>query len=163
MKREATLFEKLETLRDEQRRRTENGVVLAQGKALPWESTPHGKLKWYMHPAIEENVLQSHVIYLQEILPRGRSGIQRHPGGMLIYFLQGWGRTILDQEEIVWKAEDLLMLPLRPEGVVFQHINDSAEETALLLTCEPNMIDALGVDRGSRWEQLEPAPDSKKP
>lgn len=163
MNRKNTLFEKLETLRDEQRRRSETGVVVARGKALPWEGTPHGKLKWYMHPAIEENVLQSHVIYLQEIPAGGRSGIQRHPGGMLIFFLHGRGRTILDQEEIVWKPEDLLMLPLRPEGVVFQHINDSADETALLLTCEPNMIDALGVDRGSRWEQLEPAPDLKKP
>ncbi len=157
--RDGTLFEKLETLRDEQRRRTETGVVLARGKALPWESTPHGKLKWYMHPAIEENVLRSHVIYVQEIPPGGRSGVQRHPGGMLIYFIQGRGRTILDGEEIVWKAEDLLMLPHRPDGAVFQHVNGSADEAALLLTCEPNMIDALGVDRGSRWEQLELAPD----
>ena len=159
MKQEHTLFQKLEDLRDKQRRKTENGVVLARGKALPWERTPHGMLKWYMHPAMEENVLRSHVIYVQEIAPGGRSGMQRHPGGMLIYFMQGQGRTILDQEEIAWKAEDLLMLPLRPEGVVFQHVNGSADEPALLLTCEPNMIDALGVDRGSRWEQLEPAPE----
>ena len=158
MNREDTLFEKLLTLRDEQRCRTEKGIVVARGKALTWESTPHGKLKWYMHPAMEENVLQSHVIYMQEIAPGGRSGIQRHPGGMLIYFLHGRGRTILDGEEIVWKAEDLLMLPLRPEGVVFQHINDSVEETGVLLTCEPNLVEALGVDRGSRWEQVEPAP-----
>jgi quercetin dioxygenase-like cupin family protein len=159
MKQEETLFRKLEILRDEQRRRTETGAVVARGKALPWERTPHGNLKWYMHPAMERNVLQSHVIYVQEIPPQGRSGIQRHPGGMLLYFMQGRGRTILDQEEIAWKAEDLLMLPLRQEGVVFQHINDSADESALLLTVEPNMIAALGVDRGSRWEQLEPAPE----
>jgi quercetin dioxygenase-like cupin family protein len=163
MNKDDTLFGRLVTLREEQRRRTETGVVVARAKALPWESTPHGKLKWYMHPAMEENVLQSHVIYLQEIPPRGRSGTQRHPGGMLIYFLQGRGRTLLDQEEIIWKAEDLLMLPLRPEGVIFQHINESSDETALLLACEPNLIHALGVDRGSRWEQVEPAPDSKEP
>lgn len=159
MKREETLFRKLEILRDEQRRRTETGVVVARGKALPWERTPHGNLKWYMHPAMEHNVLQSHVIYVQEIAPLERSGIQRHPGGMLLYFMQGRGRTILDQEEIAWKAEDLLMLPLRQAGVVFQHINDSADESALLLACEPNMIAALGVDRGSRWEQVESAPE----
>ena len=162
MKREDTLFKKLMALRDEQRRKTETGIVVARAKCLAWESTPHGRLKWYMHPAMEENVLQSHVIYLQEIPPGGRSGTQRHPGGMLIYFLQGRGRTILDGEKIVWKAEDLLMLPLRPEGVVFQHINDSAEEPASLLACEPNLIHALGVDRGSRWEQVEPAPESRE-
>lgn len=157
MKRQESLFKKLFDLRDEQRRRTETGIVVARAKDLGWESTPHGKLKWYMHPAMEENVLQSHLIYMQEIAPGGRSGIQRHPGGMLIYFLQGQGRTILDGEEFAWKAEDLLMLPLRPEGVVFQHINDSSEESAALLACEPNLIHALGVDRGSRWEQVEPA------
>lgn len=161
MAREGTLFEKLVTLRDDYRRKAETGFVVARGKDLSWESTPHGKLKWYMHPAMEQNVLQSHVIYLQEIPPGGRSGMQRHPGGMVIYFLQGRGRTILDGEEIVWKAEDLLMLPLRPEGVVFQHINDSSEEPVSLLACEPNLIHALGVDRGSRWEQMTAAPETK--
>ena len=163
MSKEVTLFEKLETLRNEQRRRTETGMVVARAKALAWENTPHGKLRWYMHPAIAENVLQSHVIYMQEIAPGGRSGVQRHPGGMLIYFLHGRGRTILDGEEIVWKAEDLLMLPLRPEGVVFQHINDSPDEPVSLLACEPNLIHALGVDRGSHWEQVEAAPESRQP
>ena len=162
MNREYTLFEKLVTLRDKQRRKTETGIVVARAKELGWEDTPHGRLKWYMHPAMEDNVLQSHVIYVQEIPPGGRSGVQRHPGGMLIYFLQGHGSTILDGEEIAWKAEDLLTLPLRPEGVVFQHINDSAEEPVSLLACEPNLIHALGVDRGSRWEQIEPAPESRQ-
>lgn len=162
MKREETFFEKLMALRDAHRRTTETGCVVASGKALRWESTPHGKLKWYMHPAMAKNVLQSHIIYLQEIPPGSRSGLQRHPGGMVIYFLQGHGRTTLDGEEIVWKAEDLLMLPLRPEGVVFQHFNDSAEDSALLLACEPNLVHALGVDRGSRWEQLEVAPEPKE-
>lgn len=161
MAREGTLFEKLVTLRDDYRRKAETGFVVARGKDLSWESAPHGKLKWYMHPAMEQNVLQSHVIYLQEIPPGGRSGMQRHPGGMVIYFLQGRGRTLLDGEEIVWKAEDLLMLPLRPEGVVFQHINDSSEEPVSLLACEPNLIHALGVDRGSRWEQMTAAPETK--
>lgn len=161
MAREGTLFEKLVTLRDDYRRKVETGFVVARGKDLSWESAPHGKLKWYMHPAMEQNVLQSHVIYLQEIPPGGRSGMQRHPGGMVIYFLQGRGRTLLDGEEIVWKAEDLLMLPLRPEGVVFQHINDSSEEPVSLLACEPNLIHALGVDRGSRWEQMTAAPETK--
>ena len=159
MERKETLFQKLVELRDEYRRRTETGTVLARGKSLPWENTPHGKLKWYMHPAMAENVLQSHIIYVQEIPAGGRTGIQRHPGGMVIYFLQGHGHTILDGEEIVWKAEDVLLLPLRSEGVVFQHFNDGSEEPVLLLACEPNLIGALGVDRGSRWEQVEAAPE----
>jgi quercetin dioxygenase-like cupin family protein len=161
MEKGKTLFEKLEDLRDQQRVRARTGTVVARGKSLPWESAPHGKLKWYMHPAMGENVLQSHIIYLQEVPPGGRTGIQRHPGGMVIYFLQGRGRTILDGEEISWKAEDLLMLPLRPEGVVFEHINDSSEEPVSLLACEPNLVHALGVDRGSCWEQLEVAPELK--
>lgn len=77
----------------------------------------------------------------------------------MIYFLQGRGHTILDGEKIIWKAEDLLMLPLRPEGVVFQHVNDSSQESVVLLACEPNLVHALGVDRGSQWEQVEPAPE----
>jgi hypothetical protein len=50
------------------------------------------------------------------------------------------------------------MLPLRGEGVEFQHFNEDPEESVRLVACEPNLASTLGVDRGSKWEQIEDAP-----
>jgi hypothetical protein len=47
---------------------------------------------------------------------------------------------------------------LRPDGVVFQHVNDS-RGPARLIACEPNYLEALGTDRGSGFIQLENCPE----
>jgi hypothetical protein len=42
--------------------------------------------------------------------------------------------------------------------VVCQHFNDSDSAPARFIAVMPNLIEALGVDLGSRFEQLEDAP-----
>jgi len=52
-------------------------------------------------------------------------------------------------------------LPIKPDGVVFQHFNASETEAALLIAAEPNLAATTGVDRACGFEQLENAPEYK--
>jgi len=58
-----------------------------------------------------------------------------------------------------WQAGDIVQLPLRPDGVIFQHFNEDSENPVQLVAVEPNVVDALGLDLGSGFEQLENCPE----
>lgn len=153
------LFEQLVEKRDRQRHQREQGRRIIKQDELPTELTPHGYLRWYLHPGIEDVVVRSEIVYQQVIPPGSRSGKQHHPGGVLFYFWKGSGHTVLDGTEYRWTAGELLQLPHKIEGCTFQHYNDDLENEAVLIVTECNYSDSLGVDRGSVWEQLEFAPE----
>lgn len=155
-------YDELIRLRDEERKRIENSTMLVKGKDLPLELNPQGLMKWYMHPANDETAHKALIICVQEIPPNSKSGKQKYQGGMVIYVIHGQGYTVIDGKEYPWKEADIIQLPLRPDGVIFQHFNSSSKETAKLICVEPNLVGALGVDRGSGFEQLEPAPECEK-
>ena len=155
-------YDELIRLRDEERKRIEKSTMLMKGKELPLEVNPQGLMKWYMHPANDETAHKALIICVQEIPPGSKSGKQKYQGGMVIFVIQGEGHSVIDGKEYPWKANDIVQLPLRPDGVIFQHFNDSSKETAKFICVEPNLVGALGVDRGSGFEQLEPAPEYLK-
>lgn len=126
---------------------------------MPWEINRHGKMQWYLHPLLEDAALRTLIFYRQEIPPGSRSGRQKCQGGIIFYVLEGTGYTMVDRARHAWKAGDLINLPLREEGVTYQHFNTSADSRVLLAACEPNLVDVLGVDKGSGFEQVEPAPE----
>jgi gentisate 1,2-dioxygenase len=115
-------------------------------------------MRWYLHPALTDTVINTFLFGMQEIPPKSRSGKQRHQGNQVMYFLEGKGHTTLDGVQHNWEAGDFLQLPLRRDGVVFQHFNDS-EQRARFVFCEPNFVYTTGVDRGCGWEQIEASPD----
>jgi hypothetical protein len=154
---EPNRLERLFSIRDQQRARRGRRVIVP-GNDLPWEDSRQGKLKWYMHPDMTENCLNSMVVWVQELPPGGRSGKQRTQGGTVIYVWQGRGYTLIDGVRHDWEKDDVVNLPIRPEGIVVQHVNADSENPARLLQAEPNLIDPLGVDRGCGFEQLEDAP-----
>ena len=155
-------YDELIRMRDKERERIANAKMLMKGKELPLEVNPQGLTKWYMHPAKDDTAHKCLSIFLQEIPPGSKSGKQKYQGGMVIYVVEGRGCTMIDGEKHEWKQADVVQLPLRPDGVVFQHFNASGDESAKLLCVEPNLFGALGVDRGSGFEQLEPAPEYGK-
>lgn len=149
-------------LRDKERKRIARAKMLVKGKELPLELNPQGLMKWYLHPANNSTAHKLVIFNVQEIPPKSRSGKQKYQGGMVIYVIQGRGYTVIDGTKYAWKAEDIVQLPIRADGIVFQHFNTSAKETARLICCEPNLVGAVGVDRGSGFEQLEAAPEYDK-
>jgi len=158
--KEKTLYQDLIDLRDRQRR--EMKIKIVKGKNLPWEQNPQGKMKWYMHPSLRETGLRSLMFAVQEIPPGSSSGKLKHQGNNLVFFLEGKGYTILDDKRYDWEAGDCMVFPVKGKGVIFQHFNTDRNLPARFLSAEPNLVDALGVDMGSGFEQLEPAPEWKE-
>jgi hypothetical protein len=152
------LFERLMEIRDEQRERKKGGRVIVAFKDLPWEENRQGKMKWYMHPDIKDNALNQFLFFVQEIPPGGRTGKQKSQGGQVAFIWSGKGYTLIDGVRHDWEKEDCLNLPVRTNGIVVQHINTDPKEPARIMFIEPNLAFALGIDRGSGFEQLEDAP-----
>lgn len=153
------LYNELIRMRDERRAKEKKATFLVKGDDLSWEINPQGKMKWYLHPAIDDTVIQTLIVYLQEIPPGSFTGKQKCQGGTVIYVIEGKGHTIIDGVSHSWETDDIVQLPIRPDGIVFQHFNDEPHRPAQLVCAEPNLVPVLGVDRGSGFEQLAPAPE----
>ena|SRR5579859_2599627 len=157
--RSENLLEWLYQLRDYQREHQRNGAWLIKGKDLPWERNRQGKMKWFLHPALDNTSIRSMLFVMQEIPPGGKSGVQKTPGGQVLYIISGRGYTLLDGERFDWEAEDVVNIPIRANGVHVQHVNIDRHEPVVFVQAEINLMDMLGVDRGSELEQVENAPD----
>ncbi len=156
-------FDELLAIRDKQRKKMENSAIVVQESELPIETNRHGSMQWYLHPNIEDVSVNSLLIYVEHIPPGSKSGRQRHPGGKIFYMWKGKGHTVIDGVSYRWEAGELVQLPLRPDGVVYQHFNDSDDEEAKIFAVEPNYVESLGLDKGSKFEQLEDCPEYKRP
>jgi gentisate 1,2-dioxygenase len=152
-------WEALMALRDRQRELRKTAVQVVRLAELPLENNQQGLMRWYLHPAILDTMLSTLTIYRQEIPPGSRSGRLKFQGGQVLLIIEGKGHTLLDGVKHAWEAGDILNLPLRRDGIIVQHFNDDPAKTAVFLAVEPNLFAATGVDRGSGFEQLEPAPD----
>jgi gentisate 1,2-dioxygenase len=156
------LYDELVRLRDEQRQDRQGAPVVIRGRDLPWEVNPQGIMQWYMHPCLPNQALRTYLFFTQRIPPQSRSGRQRCQGGVVHFVWAGRGHTEIDGVRYSWKKGDVLQLPLRTNGVIFQHFNDSPDEDAVLIACEANTVHALGVDKGIGFEQLEEAPEYRQ-
>jgi gentisate 1,2-dioxygenase len=155
--RTENLLEWLYQLRDRQREHQRKGAWLIKGRNLSWENNRQGKMKWFLHPALDNTSIRSMIVFEQEIPPDGRSGAQKTPGGSVLYILEGKGFTLLDGERHDWQAEDLVNIPIRAGGVVVQHVNADPRRPVRFVSADLNLVDILGVDRGAEVEQIEAA------
>jgi quercetin dioxygenase-like cupin family protein len=138
--------------------------MTVHGKDVPWEENRFGKMKWYLHPSIEDVVIKDYIFFMMEIPPGSRSGRIQQQGNEAILILEGKGWTTLNGVKHEWKAGDMVGLPLRQRGNVVQHFNADAEKPARFVSARPNLLDPLGVDQGVGFEILEDAPrEAQKP
>jgi mannose-6-phosphate isomerase-like protein (cupin superfamily) len=154
-----TLFDALLRLRDEQREQVQRARMVIQGKSLPLEINPMGLFRWYVHPDMKDVGCRAQIFYVQEIPAGSRSGKQLHQGGRFHYVLEGKGSTVIDGVCHDWQENQIILLPLKSHGVVHQHFNSDPNKPARLLVSEPNWVHVWGVDLGSGFEMLEPAPE----
>jgi hypothetical protein len=152
-------WDELLKMRDEQREQRKNGLQVIRGATLPQEVNRQGLMRWYMHPAIKDTILSTHLFFEQEIPPGSRTGRLKFQGEQVMYILEGKGHTILDGVKHSWKAGDVVNLPLRKQGIVIQHFNEDPEKPVKFVAAEPNLFACAGVDRGSGFEQIEDAPE----
>jgi len=156
--RDDNLLDWLYELRDKQREQKKKSSWLIRGSDLKFEQNRQGKMKWYLHPALEDACIRSMLFFEQEIPPGGRTGAQMTPGGAVMYIIKGRGYTTLDGVRHDWEAEDVVNIPIRTNGVVVQHFNADRDEPVVFICADLNLIDLLGVDRGAELAQVEDAP-----
>jgi hypothetical protein len=156
---ETNHWDELLALRDRQREQVRNGIQVIKQSDLPLEVSRQGLMRWYMHPAIKDTVLSVLLFFQQEIPPGSRSGRLKFQGGQVMLILEGQGCTLIDGVKHLWKAGDLVNLPLRADGIIVQHFNTDLHKPARFVAAEPNWLECATVDRGSGFEQLEDAPE----
>lgn len=155
------LWNEIFELRDKQRARAKNSAWLVKGDELPWQHSAQGIMRWYMHPNLEVPCISTLNIFVQEIPPGSRSGRMQYPGNMVMFIMAGEGYTLVDGQKHHWAKGDVVQIPVKPKGVVFQHFNASEEHPCRFICAEPNAVHSAGVDRHGAFEQLENSPDFK--
>ncbi len=159
---EGNLWDELFKIQDEQRDRLSTTRAVVRFDDIPWELNRQGKMKWYLHPRIEDTAHKQLMVYVQEIPPGGRSGKIQHQGGSAFYVWQGSGYSIINGKRYDWEDEDVILLPINVDwnrGIIYQHFNTDRWRPAHLLQVAPNVVDNIGVDLGVGLEQLEDCPE----
>ena len=152
-------WDKLFELRDVDRENKKNVLAVVIGKELPWEVNRQGIMRWYLHPLIKDTVINPMIFYVQQIPPGSRSGRVKTQGSIVFYIWEGKGYTDMDGVKHYWETGDVLQIPLRPMGVIFQHFNSDPNNPARLIAAEANTEGALGMDKGCGFEQLANCPE----
>jgi quercetin dioxygenase-like cupin family protein len=105
------------------------GRILVKVADCPQELTRQGRLRFYLDPTIKDTPLQHWAVFTHEV--RTQSGKHRHQGGLVIYVIEGFGYSIVDGEKIDWKKGDLVLLPMRENGVEHQHFNSDPDKPSV--------------------------------
>lgn len=138
------------------RKRATAGNIVIKGKELPWETTRQAILKFYLHHDMPDPAVADWLFFVQDI--RNRSGRHRHQGGLCIYVLEGKGWTTVDGVRYDWEEGDLILLPIKPEGVEHQHFNaESGSPCKWLAMVYIPFVNAFG----NELEQKELSPEYK--
>jgi quercetin dioxygenase-like cupin family protein len=120
-------YERVLRQRKELAERNLTGPVVLRTEDREWFMARQGKLQFFLDPVtFKETPLQQWRVFVHEI--RTRSGKHRHQGGLVIYVLDGKGYSMVDGERWDWEKGDLVLLPMKPEGVEHQHFNVQPEK-----------------------------------
>ncbi len=155
-------WDEIIALRDKQRENLKDPIIIVKGAKQQQENSAMGLLRWYMHPAMQNNCLQTMNFYEQELPPGSRSGRLQFQGGQVMFILEGEGYTLVDGVKHPWAANDVLNLPLRRDGIVVQHFNGLTDKPAKFVVVEPNLFQTATVDRGAGFNLIEASPDYVK-
>jgi mannose-6-phosphate isomerase-like protein (cupin superfamily) len=97
-------------------------LVVKAPKQEEYELCPQGLIGWYLHPQVfTDRCLQDWWVFIHDI--RGVSGRHRHQGGLVLFIIEGQGYSTMNGVRYDWKAGDMVLMPLMPEGVEHQHFN----------------------------------------
>lgn len=151
-------YEHIMRQRKEMAERNLTGPVVIRSEDREWYQTRQGKLRYYLCPVTFKNTpLQHWRVFAHDI--RTRSGKHRHQGGLVIYVLEGKGYSVVDGERKDWEKGDLVLLPMKPEGVEHQHFNLNPAEPAIWVAFIHIPIQEY---LASDLQQTENSPDFKE-
>ena len=127
---EERTYDKMLAYYRERVERNAMGPVVIHKDDREVEQSRQGRIRYYLNHQIHKDTpLQQWLVFSHEL--RTASGKHRHQGGLVIYVIEGRGYSMVDGERWEWEAGDLMLLPLRPEGVEHQHFNLEPGKPAL--------------------------------
>jgi hypothetical protein len=116
-------YERIMRQRKELAERNLTGPVVIRTEDREWFQARQGKLLFYLDPVtFKDTPLQHWRVFLHDIKTRS---------GLVIYVLAGRGYSIVDGERKDWEKGDLVLLPMKPDGVEHQHFNLDPEKPAI--------------------------------
>jgi quercetin dioxygenase-like cupin family protein len=135
----------------------------------PWQSTPHGKIRWLADASVPLRV-KAVDVHLQEIAAGSRSGKQWQMADEVFYVLEGHGydlhwdvemeitdkyyaRIAKEPSRWDWQTGDMVYIP---HNCLHQHFNSDPMHPVRLISAANRLYKLLGY---SRVEQLENAPE----
>ena len=122
------LFESRETFQERQR----TGKVVIRREEREFEINRQALNLWFLNPlAYKDTCLNDWLLFLNDI--RTHSGRHRHQGGLAIFVLEGKGYTVVDGVRCDWEAGDLVLLPVKENGVEHQHFNSEPGKPCMWL------------------------------
>ncbi len=152
-------YERVMRQRKELKERNMTGPVVIREAEQEWFQARQGKLKFFLDPVSFKNTpLQQWRVFIHDI--RTKSGKHRHQGGLVIYVLEGKGYSIVDGEKWDWEKGDLVLLPMKPEGVEHQHFNAQPEKGPAIWAAFINI--PIQEYLASDLQQGEISPDFKE-
>jgi hypothetical protein len=141
-----------------ERERRANAQNLIGRDDCPPEINRMGIMRWYLHPGLETP--STRALYFHELeIPQGsNSGKLFCQGGILHFVILGSGYTEVDGRAHEWEEEDAIVIPIKENGVTYQHFNTGVGP-ARLLVCWANLDSAISAEGGVAMEVLEPCPE----
>lgn len=141
---------------------------------MPWENTPHGRIKWLVHEKMDVRV-RTLDLAIEELPPGGRSARHRHMSEEFVFALEGQGHDLhWDMEAHTnsrctwtiasahtrwdWAEGDVLFIPV---NTVHQHINDDPRKPARILCATNRVYGFLGFPDIEEFPETDDAPVSK--
>ncbi len=107
--------------------RQRSGPVVIKAADRETHLTRQGRIIYFLDKlTFPDTPLQDWLVFIHDL--KTQSGKHRHQGGLVIYVIEGTGYSIVDEQRVDWKGGDLLLLPIKPEGVEHQHFNLDASK-----------------------------------
>jgi hypothetical protein len=102
--------------------------IIVAGDERQWIQSRGGWAKTYINSAFDPtSPTKDWILFMQKF--RTHNCKHRHQGGLVIYVIEGQGYTEVDDEVVEWKAGDLLLLPIKENGVEHRHHNKRPGES----------------------------------
>ncbi len=135
------------------------GKVIIKGKEQPFQQGRQGLLKYLLHRRWWDSYgVPFWHLMINRII--NHSGRHRHQGGAVLFVLGGKGYTTIDGKRFDWEKDDLILLPVKPDGVEHQHFNMDPKQPAEWLGW---VFYPMWEAAGCGMEQKAEHPDWSKP
>jgi len=104
-------------------------TVVVRARDRDWEQNRQGLLKYFVNELVWDKLgIPYWAVFIHQV--KRHSGKHKHKGGVIIYVLEGVGYTVVNGVRWDWKAGDLIILPVNPDGNEHQHFNSDPSKPA---------------------------------